>query len=272
MKKEKQEVLNHYKKLIDEALNDLKTPGKRHKQIPNILTALRLFAPLVILPVAATGNIPLTLGIAAGFALTDAADGVIARTFHLQSELGKDLDAVTDKIFSTTLLAAAAFANPLLLLNIGLEGVISLINTDKKLKGYETSSTMTGKLKTWALFGLTILGIAAPALNEAGIINLLSVGTAGLQALTATSYLTQEKVKESSRPTPPTPEKKKRTYVAPEIQSHSLDKTKDYQMGPEDIKELTEEEVLARLKEVAEFLDAERSRQEPITVNQYIKK
>ena len=147
MKKEN-EVLKHYKKLLNEALNDLKTPGKRHKQIPNILTVLRLLAPAVILPLAITGNIPLTLITAGAFAFTDAVDGFIARHWNLQSELGKDLDAVTDKVFSTTLLAAASVSNPLLLLNIGLEGVIALINANKKLNGYETASTMTGKLKT----------------------------------------------------------------------------------------------------------------------------
>ena len=67
MKKEN-EVLKHYKKLFDEALNDLKTPGKRHKQIPNILTTLRLFAPAIILPLAISGNIPLTLITAGAFA------------------------------------------------------------------------------------------------------------------------------------------------------------------------------------------------------------
>ena len=270
MKKEN-EVLKHYQKLINDALNDLKTPGKRHKQIPNILTALRLFAPAVILPIAFTGNIPLTLITAGTFAFTDAVDGFIARHWHLQSELGKDLDAVTDKVFSTTLLAAASFSNPLLLLNIGLEGVIALINTNRKLKGYETSSTMTGKLKTWALFGLTILGIAAPTLNQMGIINLLAAITASLQALTATSYLTQNKVKSKPCPPPEPPKKKKHTYNKKE-EPKEKEKTYDYVSKQTDTKQYQEEELIAKIEELRKLLQEQNQIEEPQVVNQYIKK
>ena len=269
MKKEN-EVLKHYKELFNEALNDLKTPGKRHKQIPNILTVLRLLAPAVILPLAITGNIPLTLITAGAFAFTDAVDGFIARHWNLQSELGKDLDAVTDKVFSTTLLAAASVSNPLLLLNIGLEGVIALINTNKKLKGYETASTMTGKLKTWALFGLTVLGIAAPGLNDLGVINLLSVITASLQALTATSYLTQENVKKPY-PTPEPPNKKKHSYQT-DNHTKKEKKTKDYQMKQEDIKQYQEEDIVAKIEELTQLLQDTHQMEEPQVVNQYIKK
>ena len=270
MKKEN-EVLKHYKKLIDDALNDLKTPGKRHKQIPNILTALRLLSPVIILPLAITGNIPLTLITAGVFAFTDAVDGFIARHWKLQSELGKDLDAVTDKVFSTTLLGAASVSIPLLLLNIGLEGVIALINTNKKLKGYETASTMTGKLKTWALFGLTIVGIAAPGLNQMGIINLLSVITASLQTITATSYLTQDKVKSKPYPTPEPPNKKKHHHQT-EDETHEHEKKKDYELKQTDIKQYQEEDIIAKIEELAELLQEQNQIAEPQAVNQYIKK
>ena len=269
MKKEN-EVLKHYKKLISEALNDLKTPGKRHKQIPNILTALRLFAPIVILPIAFTGNIPLTLITAGSFAFTDAVDGYIARHWHLQSELGKDLDAVTDKIFSVTLLTAAALSNPLLVLNIGLEGVISLINTNKKLKGYEPSSTMTGKIKTWALFALTVLGIATPGLNEMGIINLLSIITASLQALTATSYIIQDNQQKKFNPEPDPPTKKIHNYQKNDSQQ-KYEKTKDYTLSEEDIIQYQDEDLAAKIQELTELLQA-ADRQEQQAVNQYIKK
>ena len=269
MKKEN-EVLKHYKKLFDEALNDLKTPGKRHKQIPNILTTLRLFAPAIILPLAISGNIPLTLITAGAFAFTDDVDGFIARHWNLQSELGKDLDAVTDKVFSTTLLGAASVSNPLLLLNIGLEGVIALINTNKKLKGYEPSSTMTGKLKTWALFGLTVLGIAAPGLNELGVINLLSVITASLQALTATSYLTQENIKKPY-PSPEPPDKKRHIYQTSN-QTQKSEKTKGYEDSQTDIKQYQEEDIAAKIQELTQLLQENNVKDEQQVVNQYIKK
>ena len=37
-----EELISKYKEEIEEALTDLKTPGQRHKQIPNILTFCRL--------------------------------------------------------------------------------------------------------------------------------------------------------------------------------------------------------------------------------------
>ena len=188
---EKQAIIEKYKKDIKEAVEDLKTPGKRHKQIPNLLTASRLLAPLAIIPAAISGNVGLTAGLAVGFGLTDCVDGAIARKFDLQSELGKDLDAITDKVFVGTLLIASAFFNPILLCNLGLEGAIAGINIKQKLSGEETGSTMIGKYKTWAIFGLAALGLIAPQVGLNWLVNVLALGTAAMQGLTIGSYLTK---------------------------------------------------------------------------------
>lgn len=189
--KAKEALKEKYKKDIKEALNDLKTPGRRYRQIPNVLTASRLISPLVILPAALTGNISLTAGLALGFGLTDCVDGAIARKLEIESDLGKDLDAVTDKVFVGTLLIASSFFNPLLLCNLGLEGAIAGINIKQKLSGKETGSTMIGKYKTWAVFGLAALGLIAPQLGLTGAVNILALGTAAMQGLTIGSYLTK---------------------------------------------------------------------------------
>lgn len=202
---EKQKIIDKYKKDINEAIEDLKTPGKRHKQIPNILTASRLLSPLAILPAAFTGNVGLTAGLAVGFGLTDLTDGAIARKFELQSELGKDLDAVTDKVYVGTLLIASAFFNPILLCNLGLEGAIAGINIKQKLSGKETGSTMIGKYKTWAVFGLAALGLIAPQLGLSWLVNVLALGTAAMQGLTIGSYLTKYGKSEKMTQTPETP-------------------------------------------------------------------
>ena len=189
--KEKEQLKAKYKKDILEAINDLKTPGRRYRQIPNILTASRLLSPLAILPAAFAGSISLTAGLALGFGLTDCFDGAIARKLKIESELGADLDAVTDKVFVGTLLIASAFFNPILLCNLGLEGVISAINIKQKLSGEETASTMIGKYKTWAVFGLAALGLVAPQIGLSGLVNALAIGTAAMQGLTIGSYLTK---------------------------------------------------------------------------------
>jgi len=201
MEKEKS-FFDEYKEQINEALNDLKTKGKRHKQIPNILTLLRLIAPLVILPAASIGNVPFIIGATAFFGLTDLADGQIAKRCHLTSKLGADLDALADKLFAGTLLLAASIANPALLINVGLEMGIAGINIYQKAKGREAASTLMGKIKTFALFPLAGAGILSAAISPS-ILAGLAITTTVLQVMTIKSYLKkytktkpQEEVKE----------------------------------------------------------------------------
>ena len=106
------ELVEKYKEQIKEAIEDLKTPGRRHKQIPNILTLSRMLSPLVIIPNALLGNSQEAMKLAAFFGLTDLVDGFIARKFNLSSPLGADLDALTDKLFAGTLLLTGAVSNP----------------------------------------------------------------------------------------------------------------------------------------------------------------
>ena len=190
MKKEQDEknFFSDYKDQIKEALEDLKTAGRRHKQIPNILTMLRLTAPFIIIPAAIIGNVPFILWSTAAFGITDLADGFIARNWNLTSKLGKDLDAFADKMFAGTLLLAAAVTNPLLYLNVGLEMAIAGININQKVKGKEAASTMMGKIKTFALFPLAGVSILSSVFSES-IIATLAVITTVSQFLTIKSYL-----------------------------------------------------------------------------------
>lgn len=183
-------VFTTYKKLINDALEDLKTKGRRHKQIPNILTLMRLTAPCFIIPAVITGNVPLVFGLTALFGLTDFADGFIARKWNLTSELGTALDAVTDKVFASTLLLAASISNPLLLYNLGLEAIIASINVSKKLNALPVESSYIGKVKTWFLFALVGVGIISPNLNIQHILNPLMASTTVMQLLTIGSYVT----------------------------------------------------------------------------------
>ena len=251
---EKRKILDKYKKDIKEAIEDLKTPGKRHKQIPNVLTASRLLSPLAILPAAFTGNVGLTAGLAVGFGLTDLADGAIARKFDLQSELGKDLDAVTDKVYVGTLLIAAAFFNPILLCNLGLEGAIAGINIKQKLSGQETGSTMIGKYKTWAVFGLAALGLIAPQLGLSWLVNVLALGTAAMQGLTIGSYLTKYGKSDKMTQTPEIPTVV--DHIIPdEIKIPRTTKTKNNRKKPIPVET---DVTLEELREMSQFLHQEQ--------------
>lgn len=253
MEKEKNSVFTEYKNQIKEALNDLKTKGRRHKQIPNILTVLRLTAPFFIIPAAFSGNIPLAVGLTAGFGLTDLADGFIARHWKLTSELGKNLDAVCDKVFAGTLLIAASFANPILLCNLALEGAIAGINIYKTVKGEEVHSTFVGKAKTWALFSLAGLGLITPLLNMTTPLNALVGVTSAMQALTIASYL----FKNDDEPPKGknNEEKEEKTNNQEDIKTESKEPTKEKVLDKDCVQVSEEQKTnLRELKSLKDYL------------------
>ncbi len=178
----------NYKQEIKEAIIDLKTKGRRIKQIPNILTSMRLFAPLFILPAAFLGNIPFVVGSVITFSITDMLDGFIARKFHLTSKLGKDLDAFSDKVFAGTLLLAASILNPILLINFSLEACIAGINVNAKMRGIEAKSLTIGKIKTAFLFPLLGCSLITSKVPVQAIFNTLFASTTILQIVTTASY------------------------------------------------------------------------------------
>lgn len=185
-----EEMKEKYKNQVNEAIEDLKTPGRRHKQIPNILTLSRMLSPLVIIPNALLGNSEEAMKLAAFFGLTDLVDGFIARKFNLSSPLGADLDALTDKLFAGTLLLTGAVSNPYLLANTGLEMAIAGVNLKQKFSGNKSGSTIMGKVKTGAIFTLGGLSVAATSVQELDkVIFPLAISTAILQAMTLVSYL-----------------------------------------------------------------------------------
>lgn len=259
MKKELEKIFKKYKEQIQDAIKDLKTKGKRHRQIPNILTALRLLSPCLILPAAATGNIPLTIGLAVGFGLTDLADGFIAKKWNLTSELGKDLDAITDKIFAGTLLLASSIINPILLINLALEGTIAGINIKQKLSGKETESTKIGKIKTWLVFGLGGLGLVSPLLGIPALLPIISGTTAAMQCFTIGSYISKyNKTKDNS----PKQKQQSATVFSPEETINNElnnEKNKDYDHTIHNIEEtIPLETKLEELREMSDFFHQEQ--------------
>lgn len=183
-------MLESYKYKIKDAFNDLKTKGRRHRQIPNILTSTRLIAaPFFIIPVAVTKNISLIVLFVTIFSLTDAFDGFIARKYNLTSELGKDLDAICDKVFALSLLIAASFFKPILLCNLAAEVVIAVINIREKLHNKDPKSLMVGKIKTWVLYPLLGLAFIDEIVNVNDIFNVFLAASISMQMLTITAYL-----------------------------------------------------------------------------------
>ena len=170
---------------------ELKTKGKRVRQIPNILTFMRILAPFFIIPVAFFQNVKLICVFVIFFSLTDAVDGFIARKYNFVSELGKDLDAVCDKVFAVTLLLAASFFEPVLLLNFIFELIIAFINTKAKLKNYNPRSSLMGKAKTCFLYTLIGLGFLNGYIKIFEVFVFMFLLTILMQLVTTISYMFQ---------------------------------------------------------------------------------
>lgn len=179
-----------YKKLFSLMFDDLKTKGRRHRQIPNILTMLRLVAPVIVIPAFATGNLPFAFWSIATFAATDAVDGFIARTFKLTSDLGRDLDAIADKTFAATLLISLSTVNPIYLISLVLEGLIGSICAYKKVQNIDIRTCKVGKLKTILLDLSVVMGIGSLLIDLSPILlNIMCITTGVLQVITAKEYV-----------------------------------------------------------------------------------
>ena len=121
--------------------------------------------------------------------MTDAVDGFIARRYNFVSELGKDLDAVCDKVFAGTLLLAASFFEPILIINLILEAAIAFVNTIAKIKNCDPRSHLIGKAKTCVLYPLIGLGYLTSYIDISGIFIFAFLMTTAMQLATTFTYI-----------------------------------------------------------------------------------
>ncbi len=132
------------------------------KHLPNILTSLRLFLFTPALYAMFIYNFP-SLAILSVFvvgALTDFADGFLARKWDVQSKYGHFVDPIADKLFNGSMLGLVGFCiNPamlsllvielFILATTGLRGLTKVIS--KKDLNKELNVSLTGKIKTWLI-------------------------------------------------------------------------------------------------------------------------
>ena len=79
------------------------------RQIPNVISAIRI---LLVVPIAVAllnHRLPATIALFALAALSDAADGFLAKRFGWQSELGAVLDPAADKLLLATVFVVLAY-------------------------------------------------------------------------------------------------------------------------------------------------------------------
>ena len=127
--------------------------NERNLNIPNMLTVLRIALLPVIVWRFRIGDLRGALLFYLAAMMTDAADGLIARRFHLITSLGKLLDPLADKLSLLTLLMLFAHADEIsmgLLRLILVKEAFLIVGSVAALKaGIIVSALPVGKLTTF---------------------------------------------------------------------------------------------------------------------------
>lgn len=183
------EYIEEYKKEIKHSIEDLKHKDSFHKQIPNLLTFIRLIGAI---PAGIMYYINLNLFVTSISLLwfTDAIDGRIAKKLNAQSKLGADMDALADKIMFLGSSIPLLGNIPMLIFNFIMEGIISSINVFGRMKGLNTKTVLSGKIKTVSLALTLISGYLVYFFGmSASILNLLIGLTSLLQIISIKDYI-----------------------------------------------------------------------------------
>lgn len=147
---------------------DEKSMSGRVLTIPNLLSFFRIILiPVIIWSYCAERNDALTVGLLLLSGVTDVADGFIARTFHMVSDLGKVLDPVADKLTQAVMLACLITRFPLMLLPLSVMAVKELYMAASgcliiRKTGVVLWAEWHGKAATVLLYGMMILHVFWP--------------------------------------------------------------------------------------------------------------
>lgn len=184
------EYFNKYKEEIKKCIDDLKHKETFYKQIPNLLTFSRSIGSIPIGIMFLNGNVIMGI-ISTGLLLsTDYFDGKLARKWNIQSKFGADLDAFCDKIMFLGLSLSLIVNNPIILYNFMLEGMISAVNVFGRMKGLDTRTVFSGKVKTFLLSLTLIYGYLVQFLGlPVSILNVLVSMTFGGQCVAFCNYV-----------------------------------------------------------------------------------
>lgn len=150
--------------------SSVKPNNKRIFTIPNILSVTRI----ALIPVIVWLYHVKKWNLWAAFVLvlsgvTDVADGIIARKFHMVSDMGKILDPIADKLTQAAVLGCLVFRFPLMgiplvvmLLKETVDAIWGLIIIHKT--GQVTGAQWHGKAATVLLYALMFLHFAWEAI------------------------------------------------------------------------------------------------------------
>lgn len=133
--------------------------------IPNLLSLVRLLLiPVIVWLYVFRQDYFMTAAIVVLSGVTDIADGIIARKYHMISDFGKIFDPVADKLTQGALLICLVSRFPSMLLPLIVLAVKELIDAVTGLlvirkTGLVLGAAWHGKLATVCLYGTMIVHI-----------------------------------------------------------------------------------------------------------------
>lgn len=217
------EYIEGYKNEIEHSIEDMKHKETFHKQIPNLLTFIRLIGAIPA-GIMYYINTKIFISTISFLWFTDAIDGKIAKKFNAQSKLGADMDAFADKIMFLGSSIPLLSNIPILIFNFMMEGVISSINVYGRMKGLNTKTVLSGKVKTVSLALTLISGYLVQFFGmSTSILNILIGLTSLLQVVSIKDYIS-----EFNRMDKKLKEKRKNNIKTIEESNQTLDKEKKY--------------------------------------------
>ena len=164
--------------------------------IPNLLSAFRLLlVPVIAWLYCGEKDYPLTALVLLASGATDVADGLIARRFHMVSDLGKVLDPVADKLTQAVALGCLLTRFPAVWRLLAVLVVKELVMAGMGIlvirrTGVVHSAAWHGKLATCILSAVILLHIVWYDIPAAVSGALALAGTAGI-LLSLTLYTTE---------------------------------------------------------------------------------
>jgi cardiolipin synthase len=88
---------------------DINRVSRSLRHLPNVITSMRILLVAPIAVALAQHRLTMSIALFAAAALSDAADGFLAKRFGWQSELGAVLDPIADKLLLATVFVTLAY-------------------------------------------------------------------------------------------------------------------------------------------------------------------
>ena len=139
--------------------------------IPNMISIGRIFLVPVFALLYTQDKVMAAMGVLLLAAASDVLDGAIARRFHMETELGRALDPVADKLIQATMMLCALWRTPSVWLLLGLHvlrelslGIMSLHVL--RITGHVYSAKWYGKVCTACVYVVMIAALAFPQIPD----------------------------------------------------------------------------------------------------------